>query len=240
LEKIQRLGNVPLNATTGVTVSVYQKNSQKVIAYGSWSTHSHDPNAIINGIRLSSEHAAIEVQKIVVPAAILSEHQCLLSAFGPPPFTIVCMRKQVHLSSFDDIDSSTQVQSTLPITSGPQRIVDESIQTYDDSWLQDIDEQSGNIDPVNAEPSGHDSESEHIGNQILHELSKGKDKLRIITWIFKDPWHAFHMILIPKNHGFQRVFSRALRDAIFIVNPEDKSLVAARLNQEGSSWEEKL
>jgi hypothetical protein len=48
------------------------------------------------------------------------------------------------------------------------------------------------------------------------------------------------MIVISKNHGLRRVFARALRDAILIVNPEDKALVDARLQQEGSSWNEKL
>ena len=36
------------------------------------------------------------------------------------------------------------------------------------------------------------------------------------------------------------IFARALHDAIFIVNPDDKALVGAQLQQEGSSWDEKL
>ena len=58
---------------------------------------------------------------------------------------VLYMRNQVYLSSFDDIDSSIpQAQSTLP-TSVLESTVDESAQTCDDSWLQDIDEQGDDI-----------------------------------------------------------------------------------------------
>lgn len=59
-------------------------------------------------------------------------------------------------------------------------------------------------------------------------MNKEKDKrLPICSRVLKDVWHAFDMIVIPKNHGLRRIFARALHDAIFIVNPEDKALVSA-------------
>ena len=90
LEKIQRMENVPSNAPSGFPVSIYQQNSQKAIALGTWSSHNSNPDAIINGIRITSLNAAVEIHKIIVPGAVMTEHNCLLSSFGPPPFTVVC------------------------------------------------------------------------------------------------------------------------------------------------------
>ena len=251
LEKIQRLGNVPVNAPPGLLVSIHQQNSQKVIALGTWSSHNSNPDGIINGIRITPLNAAVEIQKIIVPGAVMAEHKCLLSSFGPPPFTVVCKRNQVSSSSIDleleqcnsesaqTQETDTTCGSTL---TGITHNVNNEVMEYDNSWLADVDEELAENAPNFSVPesSTADQESLQQGTLIFVEISKEKDSPAIRSRILKDVWHAFDMILIPKNHGLRIIFARALRDAIFTVNPEDKARVDARLQQEGSSWDEKL
>ena len=40
---------------------------------------------------------------------------------------------------------------------------------------------------------------------------------------------------MPKAHGLQKTFARAVRDAMFVVNKDDEALVTKRLKAEGSS-----
>jgi hypothetical protein len=47
-------------------------------------------------------------------------------------------------------------------------------------------------------------------------------------------------IKISKEHGCRRPFARALRDAIFIPDKDDKMRISAYLESTGSSWEEVL
>ena len=78
-------------------------------------------------------------------------------------------------------------------------------------------------------------------NEVLEKHVAGKETgSGIPSCVLKDAWHAFDMLTISKSHGLQKEFARALRDALFIVNPSDKAKVDARLKSEGSCWEEKL
>ena len=135
-----------------------------------------------------------------------------------------------HISHFEDIGSNTgdfgsSLAKELQVVGAPEVEV-ESSEVFDDSWLEDIEEQGDDADnDRNAIPNGCDKESLENALRVLHELNKGKGKVALPTHVIKDIWHAFHMILISKNHGLRRVFARALRDAIFIINPEDKALV---------------
>jgi hypothetical protein len=221
LEKIQRLGNVPVNALPGLMVSIHQQNSQKVIALGTWSSHNSNPNAIINGIKMTPLNAAVEIQKIMVPGAVMTEHNSLLSSFGPPPFTIVCKRNQVSSSSINlELDQcnsesvqtqETHTTSSSTLTGITHNVNNEAIE-YDNSWLADVDEELAENAPDFSVPesSTADQESLQQGAIIIVEISKEKDSPSIRSRILKDVWHAFDMILIPKNHGLRIIFARAL------------------------------
>ena len=192
---------MPYNAPAGLAVSIYQSNSHKIIAYGTWSNHNNSPGSTVNGVKLSDECAAVNVQKVVVPAAVLTQHKCSLSTLGPPPFTVVCMRNQVHISHFEDIgsnirDSGSSLAKELQVVEASEVEV-ESSEVFDDSWLEDIEEQGDDAgNDRNAIPDGCDKESLENALRVLHELSKGKGKVALPTRVIKDIWHAFHMISI--------------------------------------------
>jgi hypothetical protein len=55
-----------------------------------------------------------------------------------------------------------------------------------------------------------------------------------------DVWHAMAQIKVPKNHGFRRSFSRALRDAMLIPDLDDRKWIEVYLKSIGSSWDDVL
>ena len=47
-------------------------------------------------------------------------------------------------------------------------------------------------------------------------------------------------IKVPRRHGLANDFSRRLRDALFVVDEDDKKRVEAVLLKQGTTWNEKL
>jgi len=247
LKVLTELGSVPENAPPGFLVDIYQNDCQKLIATGAWVSVVSD----------STSMCTVEVKKIHVPAAIIEHHQCALSTFGPPPFKITCRWKQIHPASMEDIQvaemsSSLQgeTESTTEVSDNsdlPEKTI-ENIPNDESSWLADVDD--GLVMESNSKtPTASDETSKNTGERILVELQNetlekhvaGKETgSGIPSRVLKDAWHAFDMLTISKSHGLRKEFARALRDALFIVNPSDKAKVDARLKSEGSSWEEKL
>jgi len=45
--------------------------------------------------------------------------------------------------------------------------------------------------------------------------------------VLKDAFHVFNMLYIPRNHGLRIEFARALRDAMFIPDNDDKQRIIA-------------
>ena len=100
LVELEKYGNIPQNAVPGLPVIIYQEDGQKIIAYGIWSSLNSEENTVIDNIALhnSDKILAIEVQKVSVPGEIIERHKNqALKDFGPPPFTLICTRKQVHV-----------------------------------------------------------------------------------------------------------------------------------------------
>ena len=54
--------------------------------------------------------------------------------------------------------------------------------------------------------------------------------------ILKDVFHLMDMIKIPKTHGLAKEFMRRFRDALFVVNEEDKKRIERHLQTTGLTW----
>ena len=52
-----------------------------------------------------------------------------------------------------------------------------------------------------------------------------------------DIWHLMHQFPISMHHGLRRPFARALRDAFFLLDPEDRAILDAFLESRGVSWD---
>lgn len=250
LEKLKNNGNVPEDAVAGLPVCVHQEDGQKLIAYGSWSELNSHAEAALDGIHInqsgSTRYAAVLIEKLVVPAALIrTHHNRALKDFGTLPFTIICKRSQVQQNIIDGTLIQTQPEIQVPTQVPTQNDLSNSsasvpqTEQRDSSWLSDMDENSSAPGP-SLENSTHDFESQAIGQAILNNKQTENVSYTRPSGVLKDIWHVFDMISVPRSHGLRLLLARALRDAIFIVNPDDKLLVEERLKREGSSWEEKL
>ncbi|KAF8876293.1 hypothetical protein CPB84DRAFT_1852998 [Gymnopilus junonius] len=104
---------------------------------------------------------------------------------------------------------------------------------------------------VNAVPITHSlpSNSAEVDSTTVDEYARLLQNLTSVPWapeirsgVLKDIFHVFHMIYIPKSHGLCVTFSRALRDAIFLPDAEDKRHIMTYLASQDPpmTWDECL
>ncbi|KAI8136513.1 hypothetical protein BJV82DRAFT_640023 [Fennellomyces sp. T-0311] len=55
--------------------------------------------------------------------------------------------------------------------------------------------------------------------------------------ILKDVFHLMNMLKISKRHGLSKEFAREFRDALFVVNTEDKARIERHLQTTGLTWD---
>jgi hypothetical protein len=77
----------------GLSVALYQKGGEALIAYGIWSGENMKSKSVIHGIEIKGQIVAIEILKLVIPGAILHLHQKSLKSFGSVPFSIACEKR---------------------------------------------------------------------------------------------------------------------------------------------------
>ena len=235
LVQLEKYGNVPQNATPGLPVIIYQEDGQKTIAYGAWSSLNTEENAVVDDIALhtSDKLVAIEIQKVSVPGAIIESHKKkALKDFGPPPFVLVCNRKQVHVSVIQEIESDEVVHETVgsDIPMNAMQLDAVNPNSTVDTWTDeaDLEVHPNSLPETPAQNLEHDPVSTQIGHETLAGLRNSMTSPGpICSRVLLDPWHIFDRISIPKTHGLRLQFARAMRDAIFLINKEDRALVEA-------------
>jgi hypothetical protein len=107
------------------------------------------------------------------------------------------------------------------------------------TWLREEDVVDELVPDELVSNTTHNQESQKLGEQVFESLNNmACEYIRI--QVLKDPWHVFDMIPLSKNHGLLMAFSRAVRDAMFVIDPEDRKLVEDCLKSEGSTWDDKF
>ena len=106
------------------------------------------------------------------------------------------------------------------------------------SILQDNELPSHNQDPSTSQI---EEESRKIGNQQFSSLPEqlpAEEPIR--SRVLKDVFHLMDQIKVPRRHGLANDFSRKLRDALFVIDEEDKNKVKDVLTRNQITWDEKL
>ena len=265
LQAYHRLSQIPApnkikeTALPGTPVSVHQDDGQ-IIAYGILSREP--PTSTCRGVNHTVTRARVTIQTTMVPGAILPLHKISLSSCGPPPFDVLVKRTKLKYCSdaYLPPPSSLAPSSASPHTAEEPPLQPEECllmqflgQPVSDeaNWTVGIDEPEDII-----EDQDFDCDSGH--NAVPMDLPGEKDAIGLkdgiklldetpLTWpssirsrVLMDVWHAMARIKISKEHGCRRPFARALRDAIFVPDKEDKMHVSSYLESTGTSWEEVL
>ena len=242
LKAIPLPGPLPDIPHAGLSVALYQ-NGETLIAYGSWSSINMQSHPKVDSISVSSTRAAIDISKVIVGGAILNLHNKSLESFGAPPFTIVCKRNQLQTASAEELAQISDNEYVSILAQASADLSDSEIEQPPDvvveSWIRHFEGMDEREILKKIKAACINEEARKLCDHIFEELS-GSPLPVIISRVLKDVWHAFDLIFLSKSHALRKVFARAVCDAIFIVNKEDRALVETQLKAEGSSWEEKF
>ena len=258
LSKIKIPGPLSEPALPGTQVILRHSDGQS-IAHG-WISHQIGGSSH-KGVNITKTRVLLTVSEVLVPAAIIPLHNQALQSFGDPLFDIVV--KCNHLRTFHPthpppLPPSSQPSSSLsPIhhlatsqaSTGsllanvePLSVDEADLEEFhaSENWMHVADE------PINNGDTEKDLE---VAEVDLTSFQCGIDAMPLppkewpilkrsgVLW---DPWHTMARIKVPVAHGFRRPFARALCDAMFIPDQEDKQRVSSYLLTIGSSWEEVL
>jgi len=237
---------LPSKVSPHLHVILYHNNYSCIIARGHISETCTASS--FDGINITDTRTVIEVTEVVVPAAIIStHHKQPLSSFGSPPFQLVCLRSHLKCAEQLAAPNSEQVQQT-PLYQDSEADSERNQKPGVDSFLESNPDPIPNpemVEDVSGGPSlsqlifDHTSTNEPMG-QLEHERDpqSAVDGERILgqapsAWktvrsrVINDPFHLFHRFYISTTHGLRIEFARALRDALFVPDQEDKQRISA-------------
>ena len=228
---------LPAGSLTSPTpVLLYSADNTTVIAQGEIVVN-YLARPSYDSINITPTRTVINVLEVFVPGAIISTHRKqALSAFGPVPFPVVCLRS--HLRSFNPAHLQVAPE---PTQNPPQPIsTSQVIDRGSADGVEDLVADSDGIpvgglllndltDPPKDLPHIIDGASAALGMKILGNIPKASETWdnQIRSRVLKDPFHVFNMFYISRCHGLRYQFVRELRDAIFIPDKEDKARIDA-------------
>jgi 3'-5' exonuclease len=203
-------------------------------------------NKVFDDLNLDDNHVVIEVTEVVVPGALVHSHRRrALKVFGATPFTLVALLRNLRiyhpLPSFPALparlstlaqepshspSSSTSVPHAAVIEPQDNRSpgLPEAIVPSDSGVTMaqlafDVPDSLTALLP-NRDDVDVDADAQQEGLEILGP-AQTKWKTEITSRVLKDPFHIFNMFYISAAHGLRVDFAQALRDAMFIPDPED-------------------
>lgn len=251
LQIYHRLAQVPTSekvsdtAIPGTSVSVLQDDGQ-VIAQGIISLTTSESEC--RGLRQTKTRARVTIQKVIIPAAILSLHNNVsLGSIDSVPFDILVkytkLRRCIAVQNQSvQIPLPSTSQTTPAYTAAEQKLLHwlSSPVSLDSNWTEGVDDPS---DTGAEEDDMGNAESDRLSlEEGIAEIEKNPSAWPVLirSRVLMDIWHAMARIKVSKDHGFRRAFARALRDAMLIPDLDDKKRIEAYLNSIGSSWDDVL
>jgi hypothetical protein len=185
----------------------------------------------------------VSVEQVFASGAIVGPYKPpqLLSDFGQPVFSIVCLRSHLRLTSETLLlanpfnlpvtahnDTVMEVPSapgglginiSPPVTTSPDLASDEiSVQEI----LGKSSQHGEFVSATAVSKMATDPVSLQTADDVIEEVSV----IQIIrSRVCKDVYHVFAEIYISRTHSLGYTFSIALRDAFFIPDPHDKAQI---------------
>ncbi|KAJ7921075.1 hypothetical protein B0H13DRAFT_2418703 [Mycena leptocephala] len=235
---------LPKLVEIGTKVLVFNDDHTRLIARGSiehldgsFQTGKVLGDGTMDTINISSSRCLVQISEVVVPAAILKTHKQTLSTFGssPPP-------RFIHSSSLHpaSINPPTTTNPNSEINSSgtiPPEFSDLDLDSHQSGFgallLEEIDTTVPH-DMATIQNYESDPESQQHGETVLASAAAQAPSG------LKDAFHIFNMFYISVAHGLRVEFARALRDAIFIPDAENKARIVAWGQQQNPprTWED--
>jgi hypothetical protein len=241
----------PVNPLTpvGTQVQVMSRIGGLVVAHGYIARHQPKQ---FDGVNVSKTRVVVTITSITVPAylvraELLSSHQetPLSNLSTQLPFSLLCYRRDLCTCTVHD--QTPRLCKTPPV----RQSIDLDTPYHMETGASECDsaqvdfgglvEDSG-LDPSSSEQAASDAEKDTYGLQQAKSLAElvsravSIENAEIRSRVIGDIWHLMDQFKISLHHGLWRPFSRALRDAIFLLDPEDRAAVEKVLEMKNTSF----
>jgi hypothetical protein len=240
----------------GTQVKLLSRDHSSTVAFG---IVAPDRPPKFQGVNVSKTRILVNITTVtvpayLVPAELLESHvEKPLSSFGPAlPFALLCSAKDLRVCIGNEYPSQTgptraplpnlpHISSQDPYTASGEPSADSGV--TDDTLLDECDviPWTDGVDlDLNNEQSIENAKADPLGTMHAESLTKLSrlpvPDSPIRTRVSGDVYHLMAKFKIDVHHGIRRPFARALRDAIFIPDPDDKLRVSKFLEQKQTSY----
>lgn len=245
LTAIEAPQKVTFSTPGGTAVTMYAPDG-RTIAQG---VIAPDRPASFNGVNVTKSRVIMVVHEVLVPAylisgSLLSSHTPTpLSAFGHPPFSILCQAHHLQTSiaaPLMDLEAASGFSEDQQANSDSSNDINfpspfETVPELDEPDSETVPEQT-------IASSSIDETALQAISQLLVDIVNFSPQCfdLIRTHIKGDIWHLFHQFPISLHHGLRRPFARALSAAIFLTDINDKQAVTDVLARRNITYHAKL
>jgi hypothetical protein len=239
----EHVGGLVTHSTNGGTpVKLLSRDHSTPVAYGFIAS---DRPAKFDGVNVTSTRVIVNITVLKVPAYLV-RGELMKSRLDTPlsslasglPFELLCLTRDLRTCTNEELQHARSSVSPplLPIQPALHQATPSDPDIPDlveHSEEEGMDEEpwtnGASYDPhleQHVEGSTSDSRAAHHA-QALEKLSRLPQPTTLIrSRVLGDIYHLMAMFKISIHHGIRRPFSRALRDALFLVDPDDKAAVA--------------
>ncbi|KAG1786521.1 uncharacterized protein HD556DRAFT_1506943 [Suillus plorans] len=219
-----------------LVVRLMSRNGGLAVAYGHIARHQ--PRQL-NGVNVSKTRVVITVTSVLVPAYLVRaelrpdrQETPISSLAAQSPFPLLCYQRDLRTcpgTSKMKPKNNAAIPASPPYEphDSPYLPVDEIEEpTSDVSELLSHNGDSGIPEQLasDAEKDLHGlSQIESLAELVSRNVSI--ENSEVCSWVLGDIWHLMDQFKISIHHGLRRPFSCALRDAIFLPDPEDLAAV---------------
>ncbi|KAI0704374.1 hypothetical protein BC835DRAFT_1317043 [Cytidiella melzeri] len=233
---------VTKDSSPGTPVRLLSRDGSSIVALG---VVAPDRPKQFAGVNVTQTRVIVNITSILQSGYLIrndlikSSKETSLAQFATTtPFGLLCYLKD--LQRCDVIpDPLTPLQSSpLPPTSyqtSPPQDNEVTIsELSSDGSRNTIDDEASLAEEQHLSDSEADPFSALRADTLLAEISSLTYKESAIhSRVLGDLWHVTDQVKVSQKHGIHAPYKRALRDALLIVDPEDKAAVEVVLERRG-------
>ena len=214
----------------GTYISVYPKVVERPAAYG---VVEEQPEASRHLSISRNRKVIVTVRHVAIPGCILGPNEESLQELGPAPFQVAVPLCQLRT----DVRRGPQDASGGNVSVNPSRFAEVNFVAsfLDDAQVDnDSDSESTPADEEETFPGPTTSSRDLVLAPVIADNQEAR------AHVLKDVFHLMDSLKYSQRHGLAKEFSRRLRDAIFVVDPQDRDRIEAFLRTKNTTWERKL
>jgi hypothetical protein len=248
--ELQSNEDVVLETPAGTPLKLLSRDQSTIVAVGFVAP---DRPAKFQGVNVTKTRILMNVTRVIqsgylVRAELTPSHRevPLRTISAHLPFTLVCLSKDLRIANDIMVNQPTQYLSPLPTLPFPAL---DTTQMPADSSPQPHSDRDENLPPTTFDPDTEQSLGESsVDSAAMLQLQVLATRLRsqnfacesysnsyqnseIVSRVLGDVFHLMNQLKLSPHHGLYRPFSRAFRDALFILDNEDKANVEAMLTK---------